>query len=330
MKKQFLFLLCLNVYSLLPAQPLGTDTFQLDNSNFNEWHIEDRLYCPWTENTDGYWDTINPFTTLIGSSNSTFVDEGNRRFANLESKYVIIKFCAGVIYTGQFIEADGTNFVLSLGRPFVKSPSKMCFEYKYHTSTINRTVDWTDAYVRYINRDFFEGLKGQPDSCHIIIALGRWEPEKYETREGQEVECPYIIRTRPSKLHLFDKRNSHIIAYAEMTCGDNVTAWTNDTLTLNYRTTDQQPQFIIVYATSSKYGNFNTGSEGAVLQLDNIELLYDIDNPIQVPIGHVKSGENHSSIVLDYDLRGNILFKPARGMNIFRLRNGSKKKVLIK
>lgn len=259
----------------------GVQTFvtvapqQLENSSFDEWHIEGEgtraLYLPWAENGQCYWDTGNHGATTVGASNSTFVDEGGRRFANLSSKYIVIKFAAGNIFTGEYIETDGTNGVLSFGRPFTSFPSKLSFDFKYRTSTITRTGgEWKEAYSDYISRQLYESLKGQPDSCCVYIALGDWVPETYKG-----VSCPYLIRTRPSALHLFNMNDSHLIAFGQMTCGRDVSSWKTETITLNYRVRDRQPKYIIVVASSSKYGDYFTGGEESLLQIDNLQLLYE-------------------------------------------------------
>ena len=257
------------------------DEQQLDNSSFDEWSISGEgtkaLYQPWGEGQSKYWDTGNRGATTVGASNSTYADEGSRRFANLQSKYIVIKFAAGNIFTGDYVETDGSNGVLSFGRPFTSFPTKMRFEYKYKTSTINRTGgEWKSAYGDYISKELYEGLKGQPDSCNIYIALGDWEPVTYVSENsGKSTVCPYLIRTKPSALHLFNTKDDHLIAFGQMTKGENVDTWTTETLTINYRIKNRQPKYIIVVASSSKYGDYFTGGESSLLQLDNIELLYD-------------------------------------------------------
>ena len=130
--------------------------------------------------------------------------------------------------------------------------------------------DWKEAWGRYISRDMYENMKGKPDSCSVYIALGDWEPVMYKN-----TECPYLIRTRPSELHLFDLKDEHIIAYAQMTKGEDVPEWTTETLTLDYRVKNRQPKYIIVVASSSKYGDYFTGGDQSLLQVDNMELLYE-------------------------------------------------------
>ena len=257
----------------LEGEPFYFEGEQLKNGNFDEWHIEGEgrsaLYLPWGASDAPYWDTGNHGATTVGASNSTYVDEDGRRYANLQSKYIVIKFAAGNIFTGSYLKTDGTNGILSFGRPFTSRPAQMQFEIQYKTSTITRTGgDWQDAWGSYITRSLYEGLKGQPDSCSVYIALGDWEPERY----GSTL-CPYLIRTRTSELHLMDFKNSHLIGYAQMTCGDNITTWTKKTLDIRYFN-DRTPTTIIVVASSSKYGDYFTGGEESLLKIDNIQLIY--------------------------------------------------------
>lgn len=253
---------------------------QLENASFDEWSSITAgsgkdLWQPWGEGQTPYWGTGNPGATTVGNSNSTYKDEDGRRFANLQSKYIVVKFAAGNIFTGDYLETDGTNGVLSFGRPFTSFPTKMRFDYKYKTSTITRTGgDWKEPWGEYISRSMYESMKGKPDSCSVYIALGDWEPVTY-TSKGVTYTCPYLIRTRPSALHLFDMNDPHLIAFASLTKGENVSTWTTETLTLDYRVKDRQPKYIIVVASSSKYGDYFTGGEESLLQFDNVELLYE-------------------------------------------------------
>ena len=253
---------------------------QPENAGFEEWSIADptspkALYQPWGEGTTPYWGTGNPGATTVGASNSTYKDEDGRRFANLQSKFIVVKFAAGNIFTGDYLETDGTNGVLSFGRPFTAFPTKMRFDYKYKTSSITRTGgSWKEPWGEYIPRTMYENMKGQPDSCSVYIALGDWEPVTY-TSKGTTYTCPYLIRTRPTALHLMDMNSPNLIAYGQMTKGENVDTWTTETINIDYRIKNRQPKYIIIVASSSKYGDYFTGSEESLLQLDNIELLYE-------------------------------------------------------
>ncbi|MBR3514248.1 MAG: PCMD domain-containing protein [Bacteroidaceae bacterium] len=258
-----------------PDQTFYFEGEQLENSSFDNWHTEttkssQELFLPWGAADEPYWDTGNHGATTVGASNSTFVDEDGRRYANLQSKYIVIKFAAGNIFTGKYLETDGTNGVLSFGRPFTSRPEKLQFDFQYKTSPITRTASggWKDGYGKYISRTLFEGLKGQPDSCNVYIALGDWEPTLYKG-----TQCPYLVRTRPSEFQVLDKNDPHIIAYAQMTCGRDVDSWTTEQLKLDYRS-NRTPKYIIVVAASSKYGDYFTGGETSLMKIDNLRLIY--------------------------------------------------------
>lgn len=246
---------------------------QLENSSFDDWHVEGEglraLYCPWAEGAESYWDTGNHGATTVGASNSTFADEDGRRYANLQSKFIVIKFAAGNIFTGKYVDTDGTNGVLAFGRPFTSRPTQMTFEFQYKTSPITRNGGaWNNAWGQYISKEMYENMKGKPDSCSVFIALGDWTPTTYKGNL-----CPYLIRTRPSALHLMDLQDPHLIGYAQMTCGHDVSSWTEQTLDIDYRN-GRTPTTIIVVASSSKYGDYFTGGEESQMKVDNFKLKY--------------------------------------------------------
>lgn len=114
-------------------------------------------------------------------------------------------------------------------------------------------------------------MKNQPDSFQVYIALiGDKDEEMYEGKV-----YPYVIRTRPSELHLFNPKSDNVIGYGQYTCGDDVPEWRTHTIDVEYRYTDRTPKYIIVVASSSKYGDYFLGGEGTWLQLDNMQLLYE-------------------------------------------------------
>lgn len=248
---------------------------QLKDAGFDEWHTvgegRQALYNPWPAGAESFWDTGNKGATTVGASNSTYLTEGGRTFANLQSKFIVIKFAAGNIFTGQYLKTDGTNGVLSFGRPFQSFPTHLQFDYKYQTSTINRGGGkWDENYSRYISRETYDGLKGKPDTCQVFVALiGDADEEEY-----QGMKYPFIVRTRPSELKLFSPNSDNVIAYGQMSQGNSVSEWTTETIQLNYRYTDRTPKYIIVVACSSKFGDYFIGGDESLMQLDNMKLLY--------------------------------------------------------
>ncbi len=226
----------------------------LTDGSFDNWHQDGKLWNPWTSGGESFWDTGNRGATTISDSNSQPTPEtcdGKGQAAALESKYLTMKFAAGNIFAGSYLKTVGTNGVLSFGRPFAAFPSKLRIHYKYTSATINRVGD-----------DAYQHLKGRPDSCHIYIALTDWDE-------------PLEIRTRPSERQLFDKTDSHVIAYAELIKGETVSSYQQVDLTLNYRYANRTPKYIVAVASASKYGDFFTGGEGSKLWIDNFELIYD-------------------------------------------------------
>lgn len=227
---------------------------ELTDGSFDNWHQDGKVWNPWSEGGDSFWDTGNDGATTVGNSNSVPSEDtcnGSGYAAELESKWIVLKFAAGNIFTGSYDETDGTNGILSFGRPFTSFPSKLRVNYKYTPATIDRVGD-----------DDLDYLKGVPDSCHIYIALTDWDE-------------PYQIRTRPSTRQLFDKTDSSVIAYAELIKGDEVSTYREVDLELDYRHTDRTPTYILVVATASKYGDYFTGGTGSVLYVDNFELIYE-------------------------------------------------------
>lgn len=228
----------------------------LENGSFDDWSSEaavnGTLWQPWS--ISSFWDTGNRGATSIADSNSVPTSEtcnGTGKAASLETKWIVMKLAAGNIFTGSYVRTDGTNGVLSFGREFSSFPSKLRINYKYTSATIDK-----------IGEDALSYLKGQPDSCHIYIALTDWDQ-------------PLEIRTRPSERQLFDKNDSHVIAYAEYISGNSDSQYQQKDLVLDYRYTNRTPKYILVVASASKYGDYFTGGIGSKLLIDNFELIYD-------------------------------------------------------
>lgn len=261
-------------FTTAPAQ-------QLPNSSFDDWCTSGTgsriLYMPWAEGDNGYWDTGNRGATTVGASNSTGITEDGRTFANLQSKYIVVKFAAGNIFTGEYLATDGTNGILGFGRPFNSYPTKLQFDYKFKSSLVNKGgTSWNDAYREYITKELYDGLKGNPDSCQIYIALldDYLDEADREANTYEGIPYPWVIRTKPSALKLFDPKSPRVIAYGQLTQGDDVDNWTTEEIVLNYRYTDRQPKYIMVVASSSKYGDYFVGGDKSLLQLDNLKLIY--------------------------------------------------------
>ena len=234
------------------------ETMDLPDGSFDQWYLKDgKIWCPWNEGGTPYWDTGNTGAATLGQSNVVPTEHtvtGSGQAAELNTKFVglfgIGKLGAGSIYTGSFKKVDGTNGILDFGRQFNLRPTKLRGYYQYRTATIDYTnSEWTD-------------LKGRPDTCHIYIALTDWT-------------APYEIRTNPNNRQLFNKDADYVIAYGELLYSGTMDNYAPFEIELKYRDLFTRPTYIQITSAASKYGDFFTGGNGAVLYVDEFSLDFD-------------------------------------------------------
>lgn len=231
---------------------------QLPNESFDSWWLKDnKIWCPWPEDGEQYWDTGNTGAATLGQSNSVPTEDtssGTGWAAMLQTKFIglfgIGKLAAGNIFTGSYVRTDGTNGVLSFGRPFTEHPTKVRGYLKYTTAP----VDYAATEFNY--------MMGQPDTCIVWCSL-------IDTPE------PFEIRTNPKNRNLFDPNGSYVVAYGKFESGQSIPNYIPFEFELKYNSTSRVPTYIIICASSSKYGDYFTGGTGAVLYVDDLELLYD-------------------------------------------------------
>lgn len=234
---------------------------QLPNSDFTQWWLNGRVWNPWSADGESFWDTGNRGAATIGQSNTVPIDNPNSSTgyagAMLQTKFVGVsilgKLAAGNLFAGSYVRTDGTNGVLAFGRPFTRRPTAVKARVRYVTAPI--------THVSKSNPDFTH-MMGEPDTCIVWCALGDWDQ-------------PYEIRTKPSDRQLFDRDNSGVIAYGEMISGNTMPDYTDVVIKLDYKSTDRVPKYLLLTASASKYGDYFTGGNGAVLYVLSYELLYD-------------------------------------------------------
>ena len=237
-------------------------SLQVPNTDFNNWWLNGKVWNPWAEGAESFWDSGNKGATTLGTSN-TFPSEdtptGSGKSACLETRFVGIgaigKLAAGNIFTGYYVATDGTNGILSFGREFTERPTKLRGYFKYKSTTISNSTAGSG----------YEYLKGRPDTCNIWCAL---------SDKGE----PYIIRTNPKNLQLFSPNDPSVIAYGNFQLGETVNDYKEFEVKLNYNATNRVPTHIVIVASASKYGDFFTGGAGSMLFIDDFELLYDYDD----------------------------------------------------
>lgn len=230
---------------------------QPPNMDFDSWWLDGKVWCPWAEGSPQYWGTGNKGATTLGNSNTVPTDDtvtGTGQAAMLQTKFVGIgmigKLAAGNIFIGDYVRTEGTNGVLAFGRPFTERPTKLRGYYKYTTAPISSVIS------------AFDYMKGQPDTCVVWCALID-QPSQFE------------IRTNPQNRQLFDPDGPTVVAYGQMQMGENVPNYTPFEIELKYKSTDRTPKYLLITASASKYGDYFTGGNGAVMVVDNFELVYD-------------------------------------------------------
>ena len=223
----------------------------LENGSMENWSQSGKQWNPWGSGATEFWGTGNPGAAAFIGNLTTPTDESVKgKAALLETNDAIIKLGAGNIFTGDF-ELEGLNGLLHFGRPFSSFPTSLRLYYKYTPATIDMIGD---------NVGDLASLKGQTDMCQIYIALS---------------DKIYEIHNDPKNRQLFDPNDSGIIAYGEFTSSQSVTSYKQLEIPLEYRYTNRTPQYIIIVASSSKYGDYYIGGVGSKLWLDEMELVYE-------------------------------------------------------
>ena len=227
---------------------------QLPNFNFDQWWSPDNgsLWYPYAQGADPtVWDSANKgAATFIGSSTTPEEqDVISGKALRMESKYAVIAFAAGNIYTGKFGQIAGVGAILDWGTPFSSRPSGLKGYYKYTPKPINRV------------KAPYENIKGQMDKCQIQIFLTDWD-------------TTFEINTTAGKFVDF-ANDEHIIAYAKLETDQQTDGYVEFNLPLEYRDKYRKPKFIVISCCSSYLGDYFTGGEGSVLLIDEFELLYE-------------------------------------------------------
>lgn len=252
----------------------------LPNGNMDDWCMPNKTIYAVSESDYNagnlFWDSSNPGTTTGAGAfvnknptqgNSTVVHTAGGKSAELKSQYASAfgfgKFAAASLYSGQFnslVTTEGAK--IDFGRPFTSRPTQLHGFYHYTSGIIDYVGDKTPSEL---------GIQKNvtPDSCAIYIALS----DKVFT----------VDNTQTSTFIDFYNDDS-IIAYGELPASERVSTggqWKEFNIDLKYKSLDRKPSYIIVVFSSSKYGDYFTGSTGSLMYVDDIELIYG-DNPVEM------------------------------------------------
>lgn len=232
--------------------------FQMPNSSFTDWSLDGKLWQPWGPDQTPYWNTGNTGAVKAGSSNVMPTDvtsSGTGKAAELRSIFANVlgigKLAAGSIFAGNYVRTDGMDGVLSFGRPCNVRPTSLKGYLRYTPGAI----DFVSDAVPFVK-------KGEPDTCIVWCAL-------VDSTE------PIEIRTKKSDRKLFDPNAPEVIAYGSVEYGETIPEYIPFECKLSYRSTSRVPKYILVVASSSKYGDYFAGSSSSIMLIDDLELYYD-------------------------------------------------------
>lgn len=229
------------------------EALQLYNFSFDNWHLDGKVWYPYDQgahSVEKVWDSANKgAANFIGSStvpDETFSVSG--KSARMESRYAVIAFAAGNLYTGQFGKIAGVGAELDWGTEFVSRPSALKGFYSYKPQPINRV------------KPPYEDVMGQMDKCQILVLLTDWDNRfRINTTAGQFVD----IDSDP-----------HIIAHAVMETDQTTDGFVEFNLPLEYRDLERKPKYVVVACCASYLGDYFTGGEGSLMHVDEFEFVY--------------------------------------------------------
>lgn len=249
----------------------------LPNGNMDSWYKNDKTWYPVSaidySASGSFWDSSNPATTTGAGAlvnvnptqgNSTIVHTPSGQSAELKSQYAsafgIGKFAAGSLYTGKFNSLVGTNGAkIDFGKEFKSRPSALHGWFHY-----------TSGKIDYRGENTPEGaaLKGTDDLFSIYIAIAK---------------APHQLDNTNLSTFFDFENDDNIIAYGELPeteAKSTNNEWKEFTIPLKYKDITPQTKFyLIIVCSSSKYGDYFTGSTNSVLYIDDMELIYG--EPVQ-------------------------------------------------
>ena len=226
---------------------------EIPNMNFDNWYKEGNIWYPDVSSSNFYWDTANGGSDAVKvyptNPEDSHVVSG--RAAKLESKKVpLVGLAAGNIYTGKFVKAimnlEDPGAELDWGVPFSSRPLALRGHLDYRPGTVN------------VNN--YAGMSGKTDIANIQVFLTDWSaPFRISTADGKFVEYdtdPGIIARGTADFNATD-------GYIEFT------------IPITYKSTSRTPEYVVISASASKYGDYFTGSTSSVMYVDEFSFIYD-------------------------------------------------------
>ena len=266
--------------SEIPSEIFETTTlslYQMPNSDMEQWTQVGICWYPSFSVDNLFWGTGNPGGTILPNveNNLTFPaykSESNDNVpqqstgnvsAYMRSKFVAgFKFAAGNLFVGHYGKTQGTNATVYFGRPLTEDikPVALRFKTKYSRGNIN-----------YIGNPSLASKEGSKDVAKVFICLADWsEPYCVDSANPATFFDP---RTASGVLGLgyFDSDSNPELLV------DDTEQWHTITIPIEYKDFDTKAKQLVLTFTCSGYGDYFTGSDASWMYVDDIELLYNLD-----------------------------------------------------
>ena len=240
-----------------------------------------------------FWATGNPGGTSLGEEynltypayksvnpNNVPADSTGEKSAYMGSQSVLkMKFAAGNLFVGHYGETLGTNATVFFGQPMTQNikPVAVRFKIKYSRGGINwitinnKYQAATNGTEYHIGSKQIKIIGGQPDLAKVFFCLTDWK----------ESHCVYSA----DETTFFDPRTAAGVnglgyfdsdTQTEMVV-EQTKEWHTMTLPIEYVNPEIVPSCLVLTFTCSGYGDYFTGSSESWMYVDDVELLYDLD-----------------------------------------------------
>ena len=269
--------------SEIPSKVFSVTTsqhYQMPNSDMESWCKEGPCWYPGSSVMDLYWGTGNPGGTSLGesynlttpayksvNSENVSADSKGTTSAYMGSQNVLnMKFAAGNLFVGYYGETLGTNATVYFGRPLAQDtkPVALRFKVKYQRGTIN-----------CIGNKDLEGKRGTNDLTKIFICLTEWSaPHCVNSADPTTFFDPRTAKG-VCGLGYFDSDNNPELVV------EHTDEWHTMTIPVEYSNPEAVASYIVLTFTCSGYGDYFTGSSSSWMYIDDVELLYDLDDSNQ-------------------------------------------------
>lgn len=279
--------------------------YQIPNSDMEQWgkFTNDQqllptgeagpCWYPFSSVQDMFWGTGNPGGTSLGEKyNLTYPvyksvspdnvpsDSTSEISAYMGSQNVLnMKFAAGNLFVGYYGETIGTNAKVYFGRQISQDakPVALRCKIKYSRGGINyiNSKSATTGTEYHIGSKQIKIVGGQPDLAKIFFCLTDWKEAHCVFSADETTFFDPRTAAGVNGLGYFDSDNN-----PEMVA-DHTDRWHTMTLPIEYRNPEEVPSCLVLTFTCSGYGDYFTGSSESWMYVDDIELLYDLDEQNQ-------------------------------------------------